>query len=181
MRISALLVTAAIIGGMAGSNARAQATSGTSTGSATNTKPQNTAGTSASAPATRAQTASRTFTSATTMKAQTRSGTTSSYGKAPEIPGLSQRKGSNQKSTRRTPPPPSPTHGATRGRSHQASARKPVRVDEMFGGDPTGRKDLSGRPVPFYPSSRSLTQAKSQQSATKPHAQKVRENPQPHQ
>jgi hypothetical protein len=47
----------------------------------------------------------------------------------------------------------------------------------MFGPDPMGRIDLAGKPVPFYPSARSLNHK--QQSATKDvSAPKPRENPQ---
>jgi hypothetical protein len=162
MRISALLVTTAIIGGVAGSTAIAQTASGSS----------------ASAPTIKAQTGSKTSTTSTTMKAQTRRGTAAPFGKAPEIPGLTQRKGNAQKkSSRRIPPPPPPT--TARGGSRQTSSRKEGSANEMFAADPTGRRDLSGRPVPFYPSSRSLAAARNQQSAVKQSATaKLHDNPQ---
>lgn len=150
MRISAFLVTTAIIGGVVGSTARAQTNSGPST----------------AAPTRKAQTGSVTPTASTTMKARTRIGRTPSFGKAPEIPGLTQRNGSNRtKYSRRIPPaPPPPPVLVTRG-SRQATPRKVVSANEMFVGDSTGRTDLAGHPVPFYPSTRSLTAAKSQKSA----------------
>jgi hypothetical protein len=49
----------------------------------------------------------------------------------------------------------------------------------MFIADPSGRKDPAGRPVGFYPATRSLQQAKSQSSAAKSTGTgKVHENPQ---
>jgi hypothetical protein len=161
MRISALLVTTAIIGGVAGSTARAQTATGLSA--------------SASTPTVKAQTGSTTSTSATSMKAQTRGGTTSTLRKAPAMPTASQSRASQKKSSRKIPPPPPLVGGSS---SHQGATRKPVSTSEMFLADRSGRRDLAGKPVPFYPSARSLTAAKSQASAAKPHTARVRDNPQ---
>src|SRR5213076_1471425 len=60
-----------------------------------------------------------------------------------------------------TPPPPPPI---VRGRSSGRSSRGAFSTKDMFAKDPTGRMDLVGRPVPFYPSARTLN-LKGQQSA----------------
>jgi hypothetical protein len=161
MRISALLITTAILGGVAGSTARAQTATGSSA--------------SASAPTVKAQTGSTTSTSATSMKAQTRGGTTSSLRKAPAMPTAGQSRASQKKSSRKIPPAPPLVGGVS---PRQGSTRKPFSTNEMFLADPSGRKDQAGHPVPFYPSARSLTAAKSQTSAARSHTARVRENPQ---
>ncbi|MHB1560120.1 MAG: hypothetical protein ACYC61_21930 [Isosphaeraceae bacterium] len=67
---------------------------------------------------------------------------------------------------RRLPPPPAiPTYisGAS-GRSAAAGSRHKIAA---MGMDETGRKDMSGRPVGFYPSSRGIETTRTQISAMK--------------
>ena len=160
MRISAFLVTTVIIGGVAGSALQGQTTSESSP----------------SVPTIKTQTGNTPTRSTATMGSQTRTGKASALGKSPEIPGLShQSKASARKSSRKLPPPP-PMVG--NGISTKRTAKKAISPEEMFLNDPSGRVDLSGKPVRHYPSPRSLAAARSQAPAVKQHAAKVRENPQ---
>jgi hypothetical protein len=143
MRISALFVTAVVIGGLAGSTASAQ-------------------------------TGSPRSASAATMRAQTRSGTTRSPRKAPEMPTQSNLRKTNQKkSYGKIPLPPPLTGHFSAG---QGASLKALSSETMFLIDPVGRKDPSGTPVQFYPSSRSLPAGNNQATAGKTYTAKLREN-----
>jgi hypothetical protein len=89
---------------------------------------------------------------ASTANAQSPGKTLTPKKKVPPPPSLAQRNLSPTRSTGRKPPPP------PLGRSSARSAPRlsPRSMETMFLSDPMGRIDLAGRPVPFYPSSRSL-------------------------
>lgn len=160
MRISRLLIATAIIGGVVMPTARAQ------TGS-----------TPAAAPTLKAPTGNNASGAAASMTARTRRGKVPTLGKAPEMPTTKNKKAAERKtaSRQKLPPPPPFVGSATSARS---LSRKATDLNERFVNDPSGRRDLAGHPVSFYPSTRSLAAAKSQQSAAKHYTPKTHDNPQ---
>lgn len=68
--------------------------------------------------------------------------------------------------SRRKLPPPPPLSVLRRSRRGAASASAKSQ-ENPYAGDPGGRIDMAGKPVGFYPSSRSINGARSQTSATR--------------
>ncbi len=110
---------------------------------------------------------------AQTASAQSTS-STSRAKKAPTAMAKARPKSSflRKRSTRHLPPPPPPP----------VAARSSSAASSPYGAlinDPTGRVDKSGRPVPFYPSARTLQAARTQATANRQRGNAVpRENPQ---
>jgi hypothetical protein len=86
--------------------------------------------------------------------AQSRGTTRTPKKKVAAAPSVAQRKATSpkRKAGARTIPPPPPV---LTGRSSARSSSK-LPLETMFLADPMGRRDLAGKPVPFYPSSRAL-------------------------
>jgi hypothetical protein len=95
---------------------------------------------------------------ASSADAQSRGTTRTPKKKAAAAPSRAHRKAPALKSTagaRSIPPPPPILTGRSFGQS--SSKLSTANLDTLFLGDPMGRMDLAGRPVPFYPSSRALS------------------------
>ncbi len=68
--------------------------------------------------------------------------------------------------SRRTVPPPPPL--SVRGSHHRSTKSAMVKSQrDPYAGDPTGRVDLAGKPVRFYPSARQSNAVLKQESATR--------------
>ncbi len=68
--------------------------------------------------------------------------------------------------SRRTIPPPPPL--SARGIHHRSTKSGPLKSQhDPYAGDPTGRVDLAGKPVRFYPSARQSNAVLKQESATR--------------
>jgi hypothetical protein len=143
MRIFTVFVATAIISGLAVETASAQSKSNT-------LSPKSSATAEARTPL-----AKNTLTS----KAPARKGL--AHKPAPAVPGLKHgASGSRTGTTRRVPAPPVPH--ATRSMGRKSGSATP-----MFAGDPTGRRDLVGHSVGFYPTVRGLASPGHHQSAQK--------------
>ncbi|HZW31228.1 MAG TPA: hypothetical protein VFF52_11005 [Isosphaeraceae bacterium] len=102
---------------------------------------------------------------ASSATAQSRGQTPTAKKKAPPPPSVARRKASPPGRTVRKPPPLPPPAAIGRSFARSGSTLSARSLDAMFLGDRMGRMDLSGRPVPFYPSARSLNRG--QQSASR--------------
>jgi hypothetical protein len=153
MRVFTVFIGSATISGMMAMTVTAQTTSSTLT-----PKSATTTHTESRTLAPRSSLTSQDGGGSTTSKSTSQARGTGSVtaGKpAPPIPGLGQPKiGARSGTSGRIPPPPAVVY--TRSRSSRSGAAKKDAMSQMFVADRTGRRDLIGKPVEFYPHTRGL-------------------------